>query len=139
MTEKEMNQITDTLLKLEANVNCGKMSPNDTAIAIHRAVDFMLDIYQQKECKKNMSNKTENAENAENEKRTVAKEFEHYSVWLRQEHHTQFRIPRSVANSLEEAIQLVRDNDEKIHEYNVYDCFEDFEGDEILEAEIDED
>jgi hypothetical protein len=60
-------------------------------------------------------------------------------VWLRQEHHTQFRIPRSVANSLEEAIQLVRDNDEKIHEHNVYDCFEDFEGDEILEAEIDED
>jgi hypothetical protein len=68
MTEKEMNQITDTLLKLEANVNCGKMSPNDTAIAIHRVVDFMLDIYQQKECKKNMSNKTENAENEKKQK-----------------------------------------------------------------------
>ena len=74
-----------------------------------------------------------------NTKVTVAQEGEHYSVWLRQEHHTQFRIPRSVANSLEEAIQLVRDNDEKIHEHNVYDCFEDFVGDEILEAEIDED
>ena len=46
MTEKEMNQISDTLLKLEANVNCGKMSPNDTAIAVHRTLDFILNIYQ---------------------------------------------------------------------------------------------
>ena len=46
MTEKEMNQISDTLLKLEANINCGKMSPNDTAIAVHRTLDFILDIYQ---------------------------------------------------------------------------------------------
>jgi hypothetical protein len=46
--------------------------------------------------------------------KTVAKEFEHYSVWLRQEHHTQYRIPRDVASSLEEAIELVRDCDEKI-------------------------
>ena len=75
--------------------------------------------------------------------KTVAEDGYHYSVWLRQEHHTQFRIPRSVANSLEEAIQLVRDNDEKIHECNVYDCFEDWGdssgSDEILEAEVDED
>ena len=81
-----------------------------------------------------MSNKTEN------EKVTVAQEGEHYSVWLRQEHHTHYRIPRGSAGSLEEAIQLVRDDDEKIHEYNVYDCFEDFtEDDEILEAEISKD
>ena len=71
--------------------------------------------------------------------KTVAKEFEHYSVWLRQEHHTQYRIPRDVASSLEEAIELVRDADEKIIGYNVYDCFEDFVGDEILEASVDED
>ena len=81
--------------------------------------------------------------------KTIAEDGEHYSVWLRQEHHTQFRIPRSVAKSLEEAIQLVRDNDEKIHECNVYDCFEDWGdsftwgdsngSDEILEAEVDED
>jgi hypothetical protein len=77
------------------------------------------------------------------ETKEIAGEFEHYSVWLRQEHHTQFRIPRDVASSLEEAIQLVRDNDEKIHQYNVYDCFEDWGdssgSDEILEAEVDED
>ena len=74
--------------------------------------------------------------------KTVAEEGYHYSVWLRQEHHTQFRIPRSVANSLEEAIQLVRDNDEKIHECNVYDEFEDWGNtnglDEIFDAEVDE-
>ena len=46
MTEKEMNQISDTLLKLEANINSGKMSPNDTAIAVHQTLDFILDIYQ---------------------------------------------------------------------------------------------
>jgi len=46
MTEKEMNQISDTLLKLEANINSGNMSPNDTAIAVHRTLDFILDIYQ---------------------------------------------------------------------------------------------
>ena len=73
------------------------------------------------------------------ETKTMAQDGEHYSVWLRQEHHTQYRIPRDVASSLEEAIQLVRDCDEKIHEYNVYDCFEDADGDEILEAEVDED
>jgi len=73
------------------------------------------------------------------ETKTIAQDGEHYSVWLRQEHHTQFRIPRGVASSLEEAVQLVRDNDEKIHEYNVYDMFEDADGDEILEAEVDED
>ncbi len=74
-----------------------------------------------------------------NTKVTVAQEGEHYSVWLRQEHHTHYRIPRGSANSLEEAIQLVRDNDEKIHEHNIYDCFEDCQGDEILEAEISKD
>ena len=77
-----------------------------------------------------------------NEKQ-IAEDGEHYSVWLRQEHHTQFRIPRSVAKSLDEAIQLVRDNDEKIYEYNVYDGFENWGDsygcDEILEAEVDED
>ena len=52
MTEKEMNQISDTLLKLEANINCGKMSPNDTAIAVHRTLDFILDIYQKGDGKK---------------------------------------------------------------------------------------
>jgi len=71
--------------------------------------------------------------------KTIAEDGEHYSVWLRQEHHTQFRIPRDVASSLEEAIQLVRDCDEKIHKYNVYEMFEDAVGDEILEAEVDED
>lgn len=74
--------------------------------------------------------------------KTVAEDGYHYSVWLRQEHHTQFRIPRGVANSLEEAIQLVRDNDEKIHECNVYDEFEDWGNtnglDEIFDAEVDE-
>ena len=80
-----------------------------------------------------MSTKNKNTET------TVAKEGEHYSVWLRQEHHTHYRIPRGVANSLEEAVQLVRDCDEKIHDHNIYDCFEDFEGDEILEAEISKD
>ena len=80
------------------------------------------------------------ANTKENTKLTVAQEGEHYSVWLRQEHHTHYRIPRDSAGSLEEAIQLVRDDDEKIHEYNVYDCFEDFtEDDEILEAEISKD
>jgi len=78
-----------------------------------------------------------------NETKTIAEDGKHYSVWLRQEHHTQYRIPRSVANSLEEAIQLVRDCDEKIHECNVYDEFEDWGNttgsDEILDAEIDED
>ena len=78
-----------------------------------------------------------------NETKTIAEDGEHYSVWLRQEHHTQYRIPRSVANSLEEAIQLVRDCDEKIHDYNVYDMFEDWGNtsgfDEILDAEVDED
>ena len=39
------------------------------------------------------------------ETKQIAGEFEHYSVWLRQEHHTQYRIPRDVASSLEEAIQ----------------------------------
>jgi hypothetical protein len=74
------------------------------------------------------------------ETKTIALDGEHYSVWLRQEHHTQYRIPRDVASSLEEAIQLVRDCDEKIHEYNVYECFEDADyGDEILDAEVDED
>jgi hypothetical protein len=77
--------------------------------------------------------------NNKNNKVTVAQEGEHYSVWLRQEHHTHYRIPRGVANSLEEAVQLVRDCDEKIHDHNIYDCFEDFEGDEILEAEISKD
>ena len=76
--------------------------------------------------------------NMNKETKTVAENGYHYSVWLRQEHHTQFRIPRDVASSLEEAVQLVRDCDEKIHEYNVYDCFEDAVGDEILDAEIDE-
>ena len=71
--------------------------------------------------------------------KTIAEDGEHYSVWLRQEHHTQYRIPRDVASSLEEAIQLVRDCDEKIHKYNVYEMFEDAVGDEILEAEVDED
>jgi hypothetical protein len=47
--------------------------------------------------------------NNKNNKVTVAQEGEHYSVWLRQEHHTHYRIPRGVANSLEEAVQLVRD------------------------------
>lgn len=52
MTEKEMNQISDTLLKLEANINSGKMSPNDTSIAVHRTLDFILDIYQKGDGKK---------------------------------------------------------------------------------------
>jgi hypothetical protein len=75
----------------------------------------------------------------------IAQEGEHYSVWLRQEHYTQFKIPRSVAKSLDEAIQLVRDNDEKIHgDYNVFDCFEDWGysygcNDEISEAKVDKD
>ena len=73
------------------------------------------------------------------ETKKVAENGEHYSVWLRQEHHTQYRIPRNVASSLEEAVQLVRDGDEKIHEYNVYDCFEDADGDEILDAEVNKD
>ena len=77
--------------------------------------------------------------NMNKETKTVAENGYHYSVWLRQEHHTQFRIPRDIASSLEEAVQLVRDNDEKIHEYNVYEMFEDAEGDEILDAEVDED
>ena len=76
-------------------------------------------------------------------KTTVAQEGEHYSVWLRQEHYTHYRIPRGTANSLEEAIQLVRDCDEKIHECNLFDCFEDwgnsYGSDEILEAEISKD
>jgi len=52
MTEKEMNQISDTLLKLEANINSGNMSPNDTAIAVHRTLDFILNIYQKGDGKK---------------------------------------------------------------------------------------
>jgi len=77
--------------------------------------------------------------NMNKETKTVAENGEHYSVWLRQEHHTQYRIPRNVASSLEEAVKLVRDCDEKIHEYNVYDCFEDADGNEILDAEVNKD
>ena len=77
--------------------------------------------------------------NMNKETKTVAEDGEHYSVWLRQEHHTQYRIPRNLASSLEEAVQLVRDCDEKIHEYNVYDCFEDADGNEILDAEVNKD
>ena len=83
-----------------------------------------------------------------NETKTIAEDGEHYSVWLRQEHYTHYKIPKGVASSMSEAIQLVRDCDEKIHDHHSYDCFETWGNsinldadlsDEIFEAEITKD
>jgi len=58
-----------------------------------------------------------------NETKSTAEKATHYNVWLRQEHYTHYRIPNGVASSMSEAVQLVRDNDEKIHDHLSYDCF----------------
>lgn len=41
LNETQANQIYDNLLKLEADVNNGKLSPNDTAIKIRLINDYI--------------------------------------------------------------------------------------------------
>ncbi len=71
-----------------------------------------------------------------NETKSTAEKATYYNVWLRQEHYTHYKIPNGVASSMSEAVQLVRDNDEKIHDHLSYDCFEAWGNSINLDADL---